>query len=457
VLATLNPLFFIAENFLDASTVGKQLGKVTGILFKVNDRAIRGTLLQKAPFMAESFDRNTLNEAVFEPMCSGFSDSSAALRELTLKATAALVPHLTHPNLEKLSRYLVRLQSDPESSIRTNTVIFFSKLAPYLTETTRQKMLLPAFERAMKDPFTPCRLAALKSTLKAKEFFDPMGIASRVLPAITPQLLDPSSEVRREALIAVDDLLFVLRQESERLNSLPEQTMGQPMSNPANSRSAPLRQSSLPSASAPRPPSAPSIPAPAPAKSGGFSLGITSWMSSSKSSTPSEAAPVSAAVPSAPPAQSVPYYQQQTAMPPGPIPNAGVPAQAMSHMSMNDNFDADMGDEADGWDDEDDLDVSAAGKRNQLTTTAAPVSAPVFRASSAAAPTATASSLFAAPASEDDFFGSFDAKPAKPVAMRTMGSTGSKLVVPSKRVTTKPAVQKLSSKNDSAGDGWDDF
>jgi hypothetical protein len=279
-----------------------------------------------------------------------------------------------------------------------------------------------------------------------------------VLPAITPQLLDPSSEVRREALIAVDDLLFVLRQESERLNSLPEQTMGQPMSNPANSRSAPVRQTSLPrSSAAPPPPSAPSVPAPAPpAKSGGFSLGITSWMSSSKSSTPSEA-PASAAVPSAPPAPSVPYYQQPTAMPPAPLPNSAVPAQAMSHMTMNDNFDDDMGDEPDGWDDEDDLDVSAAGNKSRVTMAAAPVSAPIFGASSSAAPTAAASSLFAAPASEDDFFGSFDAKPAKPVAMRTMGSTGSKLVMPSKKATTKPAVQKLSSKNDSAGDGWDDF
>jgi SCY1-like protein 1 len=108
--------------------------------------------------------KNALNQAVFEPMCSGFSDSSAALRELTLKATLVLVPYLFQPNLEKLSRYLVRLQSDQEASIRTNTVIFFSKLAPYLTDTTRQKLLL----RALKDNFKPCRLAALQSTLKAK-------------------------------------------------------------------------------------------------------------------------------------------------------------------------------------------------------------------------------------------------------------------------------------------------
>lgn len=77
--------------------------------FNVNDRAIRGTLLQKAPSLEQNLDDDMLNSAIFEAMCSGFSDSSAALRELTLKATLVLVPHLTHPSLEKLARYLARL------------------------------------------------------------------------------------------------------------------------------------------------------------------------------------------------------------------------------------------------------------------------------------------------------------------------------------------------------------
>lgn len=411
-----------------------RLGKIIGILFKVNDRAIRGTLLQKAPFMAESYDKNTLNEAVFEPMCSGFSDSSAALRELTLKATAALVPHLTHPNLEKLSRYLVRLQSDPESSIRTNTVIFFSKLAPYLTETTRQKMLLPAFVRAMKDPFTPCRLAALKSTLKAKEFFDPMGIASRVMPAITPQLLDPSAEVRREAFTAVDDLLFVLRQESERLNSLPEPT-------PANfATTNPAAQTR--SAGAAAAPAKPVVPK-APSSSGSFSL--SSWMTSKAAP---ESASQSASAPAAPLQQHRPFA--------APVPPVARPPPAFSQAlgSLNLNNESEHWDDADdGWgaEEEDDLDVSAGPNRFGASPAAA--SGSLFTAPVAAPPV----SLFAA-ADDDDFFGGMDAKPAKPVAMRAMGG-GAKLVVPAKKpgAAAKPAVQKLPTNNDSTSDGWDDF
>jgi SCY1-like protein 1 len=442
-------LFYIAENFLDKATVGVQLGKVIGILFKVNDRAIRGTLLQKAPFMAESFDKNTLNEAVFEPMCSGFSDSSAALRELTLKATAALVPHLTHPNLEKLSRYLVRLQSDPESSIRTNTVIFFSRLAPYLTETTRQKMLLPAFVRAMKDPFTPCRLAALKSTLKAKEFFDPMGIASRVMPAITPQLLDPSAEVRREAFTAVDDLLFVLRQESERLSRLPEPASApmHPASAAQTRPAAATTQSAAPQPEAPR--------------SGGFSLGgISSWMTSKATPEPSpQSAPSSAVQPRAvashvSPRPVVPHMPMQ--------PRPGLPlAPSMAMNNMNLNESEDWGD-ADGWDDDNDVDLDVSAGGVKVGGAPAPAaSGSLFAVSAPVPPPAAYGSLFAPAASEDDFFGGFDAKPAKPVAMRTMGG-GGKLVVPPKKAAAKTAaaakaaVKKLSAE-ESVSDGWDDF
>ena len=435
----LNPLFYIAEHMLDTATIGKRLGKVIGILYKVNDRAIRGTLLQKATFMAECFDKNTLNEAVFEPMCGGFSDSSAALRELTLKATAALVPHLTHPNLEKLSRYLVRLQADPESSIRTNTVIFFSKLAPYLTEVTRQKILLPAFVRAMKDPFTPCRLAALRSTVQAKAFFDPAGLASRVLPAIAPQLLDPSPEVRREAFIAVDDLLFVLRQESERLSTLPVDALP-PIPGSTNGPAAPPAVNAPP----PRPPTTTTSTPAASSSSSTFSLGgISSWMSSSKATAaPAPAPPLGATQysPAAPPVNTVP------------------PSAAMNQVNLRDDWDDDGldndGNQEDdgGWGDDDDLDVSNTAPN------------PVRHSSAIGAAVPTGATALFAPSEDDDFFGGLDAKPAKPtVTTRPMG----KLMVPAKvgsvtgkagggkLLIAKPAVKKLSSKDESSA--WDDF
>ena len=171
--------------------------------------------------LTANLDASTLNSKVFEPMCSGFSDSSAALRELTLKSTLGLVPVLSPPNLEKLTRYLVRLQADSEVSIRTNTVIFIAKLASHLTPMAREKMILPAFVRALKDPFAPCRLAVLQVMSGTFEFFDPQGLAGKLLPSITIHLLDSDTNVRKEAFKVCESLLKTLKVESDKMTHTP--------------------------------------------------------------------------------------------------------------------------------------------------------------------------------------------------------------------------------------------
>ena len=421
VLAILQPLFYVAENFLEDSFAA-ELTTVIGLLFAVADRGVRGALLQKAVLFSNNMDKNSLNSAVFEPMCSGFSDSSAALRELTLKATLVLVPHLTQPNLEKLSRYLVRLQADPEASIRTNTVIFFSKLTPYLTDSTRQKLLLPAFTRALKDPFKPCRLAALQSTLKAKEYFDPKGVASKVLPVVTPQLLDPAREVRREAFAAVDDLLFYLRQESERMNALPEPDAGGGNAPPTGATHARTTSAAAAAAKATAPPVAPS--------SGGW--GISSWMSTSKTAG---AAPV--AVTAAPATVPLP---PRTVIP--AVQSTGM-ALSNGNTGYNDTVDADGWDD-DGLDDDlddDGLDLSSGGVRG-----------PALVGGSLITPKSPVAGGFN---NDDDFFGSFDAKPAKPAATMRSSGSGGKLAVPTRK--TKPIVSVKKLAVDDVEDGWDDF
>lgn len=425
-MSILQPLFYAADNFLD-DNFGTELTGIIGLLFGVNDRGVRGALLQKATLFAKSMDKNALNQAVFEPMCSGFSDSSAALRELTLKATLVLVPHLTQPNLEKLSRYLVRLQSDPEASIRTNTVIFFSKLAPYLTDTTRQKLLLPAFTRALKDPFKPCRMAALQSTLKAKEYFDPRGVAANVLPVVTPQLLDPSKEVRKEAFAAVDELLFFLRQESERMNAIPESQQGMAAPTPG---AAPRSGPPLPMGN-PKPTQEKKTPAPT---SGGYLSGMTSWMSTSTKA----ADPGAGATPVTPAPRTAPVSLPPAAA----MSTMSVAPKAAMNMMVDDSLDDDlMDDNGGGWDDDDldlnsHLDLSSRGAR-----------APSTRPSggSLIAPAQASANM------DEDFFGSlsFDDKPA---VIRGSG----KLTMPTKKIKAVIAVKKLAVEED-ADDGWDDF
>jgi SCY1-like protein 1 len=414
-------MFYIAENYI-SDDLGNELGPTIAMLFGVADRGIRGALLQRTPLLALHMDDNALNTNVFGPMCSGFSDSSPALRELTLKSTLVLLPHLTAPNLEKLSRYLVRLQADPEPSIRTNTVIFFSKLAPHLTESSRQKMLQPAFSRAMKDTFAPCRLSALKCILLVKEFFSANQIADQIIPAVSPHLLDSDAQVRREAFLALDHFVLAVRQESERMLS---------MAPPAPAPGVVQPQSAA--AVAP-PPVAGSKPTPAPA-SGGW--GLTSWMSSS-----------TAAEPDAPASQSAAPVARHVPQPPPPVVPMAAPVPALASMTINDNSDGWGGGDGDGWGDE--SFSSAHLSSSNIIHTAPPFAAP----KPAVAP--PQHSLFNAPA-EDDFFGGFDSNPPKPIMASKPRLTKGKLVVPgASKKPAKPAVTKLAV-TDDLDDGWDDF
>ena len=71
----------------------------------------------------------------------------------------------------------------------------------------------------MNDPFHPCRLAALKSIMLCKDYFEPRIIASQVLPCVVPHLMDATSQVRKEAFAVLDQFTVMLRTESDRMET----------------------------------------------------------------------------------------------------------------------------------------------------------------------------------------------------------------------------------------------
>jgi SCY1-like protein 1 len=413
--------------------------------------------------MSQHLEKNKLNAAVFEPLCSGFNDSSPALRELTLKATFGLVPYLNAPNLEKLSRYLVRLQSDSETSIRTNAVIFVARLAPHLSENSMQKMLLPAYARAMKDPFLPCRLAGVQSTLKTKELFTMNDIATKVLPCVMPLLLDPAPNVRQEAFHVVNDFLISLKQESDRMETIMVQQQQQQAAQQQHQQH-PSQAGGGGGGGAPLANGATTAVgkkgmAPAPA-SGSYLSGLSSWMSSSAKPETGAMAPSPSSGPAPPPpraaaaavAAPVPHYNS-TAPPVRQF--AATSLAAPSPPADNDGW-GDEEEEDDGWGDEDDggndLGMSNIGKNTiPIATTNALLSS---------------STPFSTPNQFDE-----DDDPFASIGMKTMTSTvvrpRGKLILPKKKsntstITLKPKAAaapatKLKMDDDEIVDGWDDF
>ncbi|KAK4383153.1 putative inactive serine/threonine-protein kinase scy1 [Sesamum angolense] len=128
-------------------------------LFASNDRAIRVGLLQHIDQYGEALSSQTVDEQVYPHVANGFSDTSAFLRELTLKSMLVLAPKLSQRTISgSLLKFLSKLQVDEEPAIRTNTTILLGNIASYLSEGTRKRVLINAFTvRALRDTFSPAR------------------------------------------------------------------------------------------------------------------------------------------------------------------------------------------------------------------------------------------------------------------------------------------------------------
>nr|VWP01486.1 ESCRT-II complex subunit VPS22 [Ganoderma boninense] len=111
------------------------------------------------------------------------------------------------------------MQADPEASIRTNTCILIGRLGPSLGYNTKRKVLVPAFTRALKDPFVHARVAGLMAFMATLDCFDIEDIASKVIPSMSFTLLDKEKLVRDQAFKAME--LFLKKLE-EHAATMPE-------------------------------------------------------------------------------------------------------------------------------------------------------------------------------------------------------------------------------------------
>ena len=89
-----------------------------------------------------------------------------------------------------LLRFLAKMQCDPEASIRTNTCILIGRLGPSLGYNTKRKVLVPAFTRALKDPFVHARVAGLMAFMATIDCFDIEKLGTKAIPNISPVLID---------------------------------------------------------------------------------------------------------------------------------------------------------------------------------------------------------------------------------------------------------------------------
>eukprot|EP00271_Cylindrocystis_brebissonii_P013991 TRINITY_DN3474_c1_g1_i1.p1 TRINITY_DN3474_c1_g1~~TRINITY_DN3474_c1_g1_i1.p1 ORF type:complete len:880 (-),score=157.79 TRINITY_DN3474_c1_g1_i1:1199-3838(-) len=198
--AGLNPLLKLGA-WLPTDEFNTKILPTVIKLFASADRGIRVGLLQNMEMFGSGLSAAVVDEQVFNHVATGFSDTSAFLRELTLKAMLVLAPNLSQRTLTgSLLKFLSKLQVDEEAAIRTNTTILLGNIARYLNDSTRKRVLVNAFTvRALRDTFPPARSAGIMALMATKEYYDVMEIGTRILPNLVVLTVDPDPDVRTKA------------------------------------------------------------------------------------------------------------------------------------------------------------------------------------------------------------------------------------------------------------------
>ncbi|KAF8250647.1 ARM repeat-containing protein [Wilcoxina mikolae CBS 423.85] len=159
-------------------------------LFALPDRATRVFLLDNLGRMIEHLSSRVVNDKIFPDMLTGFFDSAPIVREQTVKAVLTIISKLSDRHINgDLLKHLAKTQNDEQPGIRTNTTICLGKIARNLGQNTRQKVLVAAFTRSLP-------LLALAAT---SDVFDETDCATKVVPAISPSLVDKEKMIRQQA------------------------------------------------------------------------------------------------------------------------------------------------------------------------------------------------------------------------------------------------------------------
>ncbi|KAL3101232.1 hypothetical protein niasHT_027988 [Heterodera trifolii] len=217
------PMFKLGR-LLDENEYQQRIVPCLVKLFSSTDRTTRVKLLERIDEFSSHLRPQVVNEKIYGNLITGFMDSNSAVRESTVKAIVSFADKLNHSNLNTdLMKHLARLQgSDPEPSIRTNTTICLGKIGCFIDPSHRQRILISAFTRALKDPFPPARMAGVIALSATQQYYFLAEVAQRVLPSLAPLAIDPDKQVRDQSFKAMNGFLEKLQKASESPELIPE-------------------------------------------------------------------------------------------------------------------------------------------------------------------------------------------------------------------------------------------
>jgi SCY1-like protein 1 len=193
-------------------------------LYDKTDRAVRVALLEHLQKYVHALDNKMTDEVIYEKISTGFNDGDPFVRELTLRTVLLLAPKLTERTLgSNLLKHLSKLQVDEQAAIRANTTICLGNVATYLAEATAKRVLCNAFTRALRDAFPNARQAGLMALKYTTQYYEPVEVSTRIVPALAPLMTDVDQTVREEAFATMTVFVDILRRNSNAMKLGPEE------------------------------------------------------------------------------------------------------------------------------------------------------------------------------------------------------------------------------------------
>ncbi|RSL92145.1 hypothetical protein CEP52_013990 [Fusarium oligoseptatum] len=195
-------------------------------LFGNPDRAIRVCLLDSLPLMIDHLSQKVVNDKIFPQLITGFTDVTPVVREQTLKSVLVIITKLSDRTINgDLLKQLARTANDEQPGIRTNTTICLGKIAKHLGTSSRSKVLIAAFTRSLRDPFVHARNAALMALGATSEYFTEEDSACRILPVVSPLLIDKEKIIRDAAVRTIEVYIQKIK---KAVVSMPESVLPPP-------------------------------------------------------------------------------------------------------------------------------------------------------------------------------------------------------------------------------------
>lgn len=192
-------------------------------LLKNNERAIRLFLIDNLDKILGKIDDAYLKDAIYPILTTSLQDATPRIRDSALRTLISVSPRLPVNIVSgELLRHIARLQEDPQASIRTNLLIGLGKLEDRIPEDIRSKIIGPAYSHGLRDPFSPAKVAALDGLLRSFRSCGKEEIATKLLPAVCPLLIDGDREVSTRAVKLIG--LFM------QFFKIPESTPSPPLS-----------------------------------------------------------------------------------------------------------------------------------------------------------------------------------------------------------------------------------